>query len=166
MVLGRSARFEPLISSVLEKPGILGRLAELKLRREASSHEPSLRRCLGHHGVFRKCMTAATQETEEGSSTKPGPVQADPRETPPKTRNASRTTPLRAQITIAIRGIVHRNSSSVPLGGSSEVSRVQAHETAEPPSMASRRYHATPKSLLGHNSFGRLKQKIYDKAVG
>lgn len=154
MVLARSARFEPLISSVLDQPGILGRLAKLKLRREASSHEPSLRRCLGHHGVFRKCMTAASQED---SSTQPGPFQADPHKTPPKTRHASETTTLRSQIAIAIKGMVRRSSSSVPLDGSSELSRVQARGTIKPPSV-------TPQ--IGHNPFSRLKQRIYDKAVG
>lgn len=162
MVLARSARFEPLISSVLEQPGILGRLAELKLRREESSHEPSLRRCLGHHGVFRKCMTAAIQED---SSTQPRPFQADTHKTPPKRRHASETTPFRSQVAIAIKGMVHRNSSSVTLYGSSELSRVQAHESTKPPSMAPWSYIAMPKALLGHNPFARLKHKIHDKAV-
>ncbi|KAL4920935.1 hypothetical protein BDW62DRAFT_198385 [Aspergillus aurantiobrunneus] len=163
MGLARRVHFSPLLSSVLEAPGILGRLAELKLKQETSSHEPSLRRCLGHYGVFKKCMTAAQENTTE-----PSVLENDPHRAPPKSRHASETHPRRSQITTAINGIVHRSSASItaPESDEHELSRVQARGSEKSSSTASRSHHAAPKMFFGWNPFARFKQKLYDRSVG
>ncbi|KAL4785904.1 hypothetical protein BJX76DRAFT_323010 [Aspergillus varians] len=155
MLLARGLYFEPLLSSFLQTPGILRELAAVKLKREASSQEPSLRRYLGHHGVLKRCMTAAEEDTAQPAAL---------RDDPPKSRHASEIRPVRAQLTSAIKGIVYRNPPSVPLPGNQELSHVQARGTTKPNNRASS-YGATPRVFLVLNPFVRLKKKMYDKHV-
>ncbi|KAL4980430.1 hypothetical protein BDW66DRAFT_125200 [Aspergillus desertorum] len=162
MVAARRVHIEPLLPSILEIPNFLGRLAQVKLKEETSSVEPSLRRCLGHHGVFNKCVTAAL----ESSTTQPVMSTIRPRlasridhkPAPPKTRRASGPHPVRAQIVSMFRGLIHRRPRPEP---SHELMRVQARDAADSSSTGSRKNHAAPRMLLGLNHFAIFRQKRF-----
>ncbi|KAL4990974.1 hypothetical protein BDW68DRAFT_153075 [Aspergillus falconensis] len=161
MVAARRVHLEPLLSSVLETPSILGRLAQLKLKEETSSVEPSLRRCLGHRHVFNKCVTATSQGTityPARNTTRPQPgFGIDPKPASPKTQ---------AQITNIVKGIVHRRLSPEPCPESDELRRVQARGAAGPSSTESRTDDAAPRIFLGLNPFARFKQRKLGKSLG
>ncbi|KAL4959923.1 uncharacterized protein BDV14DRAFT_154546 [Aspergillus stella-maris] len=171
MALARKVRFaEPLLSSVLEVPRSLGRLAEVKLEQETSAHQPSLRRCLGHYGVFQKCLNAAQEIAESASVRDECPPKAPPK-SPLRPQSPSETSPARPNITSAIKGIITRRSASAPAleNGSTpepennELSRVQARGNSEN-SRISRSHKVAPKMFLGLNPFARYKHK--DKPGG
>ncbi|KAL5343448.1 hypothetical protein BJX70DRAFT_354190 [Aspergillus crustosus] len=166
MVLARGAqRFEPILSSVLGTPDILGRLAAMKLDQEVSSHEPSLRRCLGHHGVFKRCVTA-TEETSNGTNTTPAPSK---KVSCPKPRRSSEGHSIRVHITGTIKGIIHRRSTPAVAPEKSNdmthaLSRVQAHATTTSSNTPSSAF-GSARTFLGLLPFVRLKQRSSDKAV-
>ncbi|PYI07244.1 hypothetical protein BO78DRAFT_443530 [Aspergillus sclerotiicarbonarius CBS 121057] len=63
--LRRAPRLGASISKITNRPAIPGKLAAIshgKLQREASSQTPDLRRCLGHHDIFRRCVKAAEED--------------------------------------------------------------------------------------------------------
>ncbi|KAJ0416570.1 hypothetical protein BJY00DRAFT_230025 [Aspergillus carlsbadensis] len=157
-----------VLSSVLGVPDVLGQLAAVKLKQEASSHQPNLRRCLGHHGVFIKCVSA-TQE-----------------HTPPSRREASNgrhvafakpqrtaaTPNKRAQISGAFKSIGRRRAASqlahqdIPENSTENntLSRVQARAANET-SNTSVRNQTRSRTFQGLNPFIKLKQMMSDKAV-
>ncbi|KAL5003703.1 hypothetical protein BDV10DRAFT_153970 [Aspergillus recurvatus] len=168
MVAARRVHLEPLLSSVLEIPNILGRLAQVKLREETSSVEPSLRRCLGHHGVLNKCVTATLESSPtqpHRNTTRPQSAsRIDPKPAPRRTRRASEPHHIRGQILNIIKGLVHRRPSPEPLPGNDELMLVQARGAAESSSTGSRKTHAAPGILLGLSYFARLRQKNVEKS--
>ncbi|KAL4808822.1 hypothetical protein BDV18DRAFT_157759 [Aspergillus unguis] len=163
MVLGRRVHFKPPASSVLEVPGILGRLAEVKLQRETSSDEPSLRHYLGHSGVFRKCLTAAEEEAEQPVAVK---LKKEPYPAPPKPHQFN-THHIRAQVIKTMKAIVTRRPVSQPLVDNlNEIDLTRGQARGPAMSETVPRHHSASKLYLGYNPFTRLKQKIYDKSVG
>ncbi|KAL2822145.1 hypothetical protein BDW59DRAFT_149695 [Aspergillus cavernicola] len=118
MVLARGG-----LSSVLGVPNILGELAVVKLRREASSQEPNLRHFLGHHNVFKKCVLA-TQE----STAKPAFSKNHTPATSSKLRRTPETTstPIRSHFTVAFKGIFRRHQASPSASKDNNLTCVQA----------------------------------------
>ncbi|KAL4952343.1 hypothetical protein BDW69DRAFT_167969 [Aspergillus filifer] len=171
MALARKVRFaEPLLSSVLEVPRSLGRLAEVKLEQETSAHEPSLRRCLGHYGVFQKCLDAAQEIAESATVRDESPPKASPK-SPLRPQSPSETNSARSNITNTIKGIIIRRSASTPAAESgstfepenNELSRVQARDTSKN-SRVPRSHKIASKMFLGLNPYAQYKLK--DKPGG
>lgn len=159
MVLARGIQLEPSLASVLGAPNVLGKLAVVKLRRESSSHEPNLRRCLGHHGVFQKCLTATERPAQIV-----GPKN-DPPKAVSKPRRASETisAPIRAHITTVFKAIIQRRQEPRSIPENNDLSRVQARGLTQQSNTA-RSLHPS-KILSGFNPFARLKQRMSDQAV-
>ncbi|KAI9041157.1 uncharacterized protein KD926_007268 [Aspergillus affinis] len=90
-------------------PGKLAAISQSKLQRESMSHSPDLRRCLGHHDVYRKSVKAAQENARQRIDAMSGEEEAVSGETP---SNVSRDETLmphfRSQITNAVKAMVRR----------------------------------------------------------
>ncbi|KAL4881019.1 hypothetical protein BJY04DRAFT_218538 [Aspergillus karnatakaensis] len=164
MVLARGAqRFEPLVSSVFGNPNILGRFAAVKLEQEAASHEPSLRRFVGHHGVFRKCVTATEETPRESHTTSASPK----RETQTKPRRSSKKESIRGQITSAMKSIIHRRSTPAAVSETNNLSHALSRVQAQDNTVFSKPSPRTSvRTFIGLIPFARLKQRSSGKSVG
>ncbi|KAL2868583.1 uncharacterized protein BJX67DRAFT_45612 [Aspergillus lucknowensis] len=147
------------LSSVLVTPKILGRLAAAKLKEEASSQEPSLRRWLGHHGVFQKCNKAAEECTTHPVAPRAG-VHAIFCGT--QTERPS----MRTQITGALKALGRCNQNPAQVQDTNDLSRVQAKCAKESTRTNSRNHLSASRAFQGLNPFAKFKQRVEDKAVG
>ncbi|PYH89804.1 hypothetical protein BO71DRAFT_453188 [Aspergillus ellipticus CBS 707.79] len=108
MVLRRAPRLSAGISQITNRPAIPGKLAAIshgKLRREASSQTPDLRRCLGHHNILRRCVKAVQEDDARFiKETYYDDDESDADFAPPK--SDSDFVPIRTQITHAVKAMV------------------------------------------------------------
>ncbi|RAL10311.1 uncharacterized protein BO97DRAFT_372843, partial [Aspergillus homomorphus CBS 101889] len=111
-------RAAPRLGSTLiplaNRPAIPGKLAAIsrgKLQRETESQTPDLRRCLGHHHIFRRCVAA---EEEDNARYRRETYDEDDLDGEfhhhhsSTSRNNSGSTPIRTQITKAVKAMVRR----------------------------------------------------------
>jgi hypothetical protein len=154
------------LASVLGAPDVLGQLAVVKLKQEASSHQPNLRRCLGHHGLLIKCVFATQEHTA------PSPLKASggPHVTFSEPQRPTTTPNKRAQISGAFRSIGRRRaaSQSAHLENVTEnntLSRVQARSANETSNTGARNQTSSSRTFRGLNPFMKLKQLMSDKAI-
>ncbi|KAB8075367.1 hypothetical protein BDV29DRAFT_155721 [Aspergillus leporis] len=118
----------PSVTSNHNVPGrsSLAVISQGKLQKESISRTPDLRRCLGHHGVFRRCMKAAQEATSQ-------PIQA------PRGDNGEGATldnsakhdspvpPIHYQITRAIKAMTQRRHAGALNQTANELVQVPAH---------------------------------------
>ncbi|KAB8278488.1 hypothetical protein BDV30DRAFT_142723 [Aspergillus minisclerotigenes] len=88
-----------------------------KLQKESFSPTPDLRRCLGHHGVYRKCVQAAQEAASQPIHASYGVNNNKYHTTPDNATKHEPTTttttlPIRSQITQAIKAIAQRRHIS------------------------------------------------------
>ncbi|KAF9886105.1 hypothetical protein FE257_012040 [Aspergillus nanangensis] len=112
-VLPRLSR--PRMSVPLDTHSAAGRLAVIshgKLKQEALSQTPNLRRCLGHHGVFLQCTQTAQDRVppRRTSSSSSGDVDTGM----DSMKDQSGGLPIRFQISRAIKAMTQRSQTSVP----------------------------------------------------
>ncbi|KAI9373264.1 hypothetical protein BJX61DRAFT_503548 [Aspergillus egyptiacus] len=170
MVIARSLRLEPGLSSVLKAPDVLGNLAFAKLKREASVNEPNLLRCLSHHNLFKKCVTASQESTAQ-----PAVPQDRPQSVPFRHRSTSKNTssstpiPGPSPIPAAFKRMV-KSCAPSPSSNSNDdngLARVQASVSQGSSSHEGSRNHQSPsKTVAGAKYFARLKLKMSGKAAG
>ncbi|KAE8144066.1 hypothetical protein BDV38DRAFT_232757 [Aspergillus pseudotamarii] len=87
----------------------LAAISQGKLQKESLSRTPDLRRCLGHHGVYRnKAPTIPSNATKPKSTVPPHP-------------------PIRSQITQAIKAITQRRHVTAFIKPENDLIRVPAH---------------------------------------
>ncbi|KAH8423321.1 uncharacterized protein LDX57_001079 [Aspergillus melleus] len=105
-------RLNPRIPPIASKgsgPGKLAAISQSKLQRESMSHSPDLRRCLGHHDVYRKSVKAAQENARQRIDAMSGEEEAVSGETPINTPRDETLMPhFRAQITNAVKAMVRR----------------------------------------------------------
>ncbi|KAL3442084.1 hypothetical protein BJX65DRAFT_287544 [Aspergillus insuetus] len=153
------------LSSVLGAPDVLGQLAVVKLKQEASSHQPNLRRCLGHHGLLIKCVSATQEHTPPSSRD----ASSGRHVTFAKPQRATTTPNKRAQISDAFKSIGRRRAASQPVHQENvtednTLSRVQARAANET-SNTGVRSQTSSRTFRGLNPFMKLKQMMSDKAI-
>ncbi|RDW72323.1 uncharacterized protein DSM5745_07495 [Aspergillus mulundensis] len=177
MVAARRIHFEPFLSSVLEvRANVVGRLAQVKLEAESNAVEPSLRRCLGHHGVFKKCVTASLDShTQPAKPAKPSSrpasrIEPEPTSPAPKPRHAPEPRFVGVQVANLFKGFTRYRVPSVSIPKSNpednDLIRVRAHGAWESSSVALKSNHASPKMFFGLNPFARFKHKRGNKTTG
>ncbi|KAK1147424.1 hypothetical protein N8T08_001506 [Aspergillus melleus] len=99
----------PPVASKVSGPGKLAAISQNKLQRESMSHSPDLRRCLGHHDVYRKSVKAAQENARQRIDAMSGEEEAVSGETPINTSRDETLMPhFRAQITNAVKAMVRR----------------------------------------------------------
>lgn len=107
----------------------LAAISQGKLQKESLSRTPDLRRCLGHHGVYRKCVQAAQ---EAASQPMQAPYGVDNSKAPTIPSNATKhkstaPPPIRSQITQAIKAITQRRHVTAFIKPENDLIRVPAH---------------------------------------
>lgn len=94
----------------------LAAISHGKLQKESFSPTPDLRRCLGHHGVYRKCVQAAQEAASQPIHASYGVNNNKYHTTPDnatKHENTTTTTPpIRSQISQAIKAMTQRRHIS------------------------------------------------------
>ncbi|RAK77169.1 uncharacterized protein BO72DRAFT_114305 [Aspergillus fijiensis CBS 313.89] len=144
-------RTAPRLSSTLgplaNRPAIPGKLAAIsrgKLQRETESQTPDLRRCLGHHHIFRRCVAA---EEEDNARYRRETYEEDDDgeyyHRHSTSRRDSDSTPIRTQITKAVKAMVRRrdaDNNSMPDNGLVRMSSNRASEKSRP-SIRHSRHH-------------------------
>ncbi|KAE8144913.1 hypothetical protein BDV25DRAFT_165823 [Aspergillus avenaceus] len=117
------------MSKDLDSPhrSALAVLSQGKLQRETKSHTPDLRRCLGHHGIFHKCVKAAQDEARQSIHTRfCENIAEDSRNS--STEHESTASPIRAQITRAIKAMSQRRSSGASASPQNELIQVPPYD--------------------------------------
>lgn len=120
----------PIVNS--QYTGRLAVISHGKLRQESLSQTPDLRRCIGHHGIFRQCVIAEQEQHERRY--KALSVEED---TPRDVSNVSASTeseqsipsappPIRSQITRAVKAMTQRRFASAPKTPKNEQQRDMA----------------------------------------
>jgi hypothetical protein len=154
------------LSSVLGAPDVLGQLAVVKLKQEASSHQPNLRRCLGHHGLLIKCVSA----TQEHTPPSPRKASSGRHVTFAESQPPASTPNKRAQISGAFKSIGRRRAApqTVHVENVTEnnaLSRVQARGANETGNTGVRNQTFFSRAFRGLNPLMKLKQMMSDKAI-
>ncbi|KAL4888252.1 hypothetical protein BDV59DRAFT_189000 [Aspergillus ambiguus] len=101
----------------ITNPHSAGRLAVIsigKLQKESSSQAPDLRRCIGHHGIFRQCVIAEQEQHERRSRamTVKENASCDVNAYLESEQDGFGATPIRSQITRVVRAMAQRRSPS------------------------------------------------------
>ncbi|KAB8261156.1 hypothetical protein BDV32DRAFT_148718 [Aspergillus pseudonomiae] len=106
----------------------LAAISHGKLQKESFSPTPDLRRCLGHHGVYRKCVQAAQEAASQPVHASCG-VNSSKATTIPgnATKHRSTPPPIRSQITQAIKAMTQRRHVSACIKPENDVIRIPAH---------------------------------------
>ncbi|PLB45734.1 hypothetical protein P170DRAFT_478672 [Aspergillus steynii IBT 23096] len=176
-------RLNPRIPPIAKAsgPGKLAAISHGKLQRESMSHSPDLRRCLGHHDVYRKSVKAAQENARQSIDAMSGEEEAVSGDTP--TRNESKdenTMPhFRAQITNAVKAMVRRRyhtSTSETLQPKLPEAKLQEAKLQAIPVVAQgsprvvtvtkRTRRNTPWFLPGRKTFSQSSQLIPPNAAG
>ncbi|KAE8418696.1 hypothetical protein BDV36DRAFT_294919 [Aspergillus pseudocaelatus] len=107
----------------------LAAISQGKLQKESLSRTPDLRRCLGHHGVYRKCVQAAQEAASQPMQASHG-VNNSQAPTIPGNATKHKSTappPIRSQITQAIKAITQRRHVTAFIKPENDLIRVPAH---------------------------------------
>ncbi|KAE8325697.1 hypothetical protein BDV39DRAFT_194097 [Aspergillus sergii] len=116
----------------------LAAISHGKLQKESFSPTPDLRRCLGHHGVYRKCVQAAQEAASQPIHASYG-VNNNKCHTIPDnaTKHEPTTTPpIRSQITQAIKAMTQRRHISASIKSENHLIRVPSHTSPRKSNMA------------------------------
>ncbi|KAB8232880.1 uncharacterized protein BDW43DRAFT_300647 [Aspergillus alliaceus] len=105
-------------------------ISQGKLRKESISRTPDLRRCLGHNGVFRRCMKAAQEAASEPILTSCGESSKGASSTI-TTKHESTTRHIRSQITTALGAMTHRRYARTSTKPENEMSSVRVHASLQ-----------------------------------
>ncbi|KAB8220897.1 hypothetical protein BDV33DRAFT_87699 [Aspergillus novoparasiticus] len=122
----------------------LAAISHGKLQKESFSPTPDLRRCLGHHGVYRKCVQAAQEAASQPIHASYGvnnnkyhtiPDNATKHE-PTTTTTTTTTPPIRSQITQVIKAMTQRRHISASIKPENHLIRVPSHTSPRKSNMA------------------------------
>ncbi|KAA8647237.1 hypothetical protein EYZ11_004740 [Aspergillus tanneri] len=152
----------PPIAGTLPGTGKLAAISHNKLQQESASQSPDLRRCLAHHGIYRKCVKAAQEtarermnacgaEKEERTSTSMVKFRA------PVKQDANLYN-IGTQITSAVKAIIHRRYHVNASENGPVVSTAQEASNTTSSMKLSR--HNASKFILPRRSWSRLDQLV------
>ncbi|PWY91020.1 hypothetical protein BO70DRAFT_392686 [Aspergillus heteromorphus CBS 117.55] len=166
MVLRRAPRLTAGISQITNRPAIPGKLAAIshgKLRREAESQTPDLRRCLGHHNILRRCVKAAQEDDARFIKETYYDDEPDEDFTPPK--RDSDFVHVRTQITNAVKAMVRNRSEAAEKAQADELVRMSAR-ASEIPNRSKRRQRLSAMLGLKRKTFPHTAGHMQVQAVG
>ncbi|EAW11543.1 uncharacterized protein ACLA_092410 [Aspergillus clavatus NRRL 1] len=115
-IFRRASRCNTRMSSIAQRataPCKIATISRGKLKHEASSQAPNLRRCVGHHAVFLKSTEAAQEEHRRQMS----PLSFFENDGPnfaPNDRSKADMPVLCTQVTKTVKAIMRRRSTSGP----------------------------------------------------
>ncbi|OGM44676.1 hypothetical protein ABOM_007451 [Aspergillus bombycis] len=103
----------------------LAAISHGKLQKESFSPTPDLRRCLGHHGVFRKCVQAAQEAASQPAHASCGVNSSKAIAIPGNaTKHRPAPPPIRSQITQAIKAMTQRRHVSAFIKPENDLIRI------------------------------------------
>ncbi|PYH40561.1 uncharacterized protein BP01DRAFT_361147 [Aspergillus saccharolyticus JOP 1030-1] len=137
-VIRRTApRLSSTLAPLANRPAIPGKLAAIsrgKLQRETESQTPDLRRCLGHHHIFRRCVAAEEEDNaryRRETYFDDDDLDGEYHHHSTNRRHNSESTPIRTQITKAVKAMVRRRdaeNNAVPDNGLVRMASSRASE--------------------------------------
>ncbi|KAI9925076.1 hypothetical protein ASPWEDRAFT_45220 [Aspergillus wentii DTO 134E9] len=130
-----NTRIPPIMAknASLQTPYKLATISHSKLRQEADSKTPNLRRCIAHAGILRQSIETTQrdinkqmhsfhldeEEVEEEEEEEEVPVTV--------TKSEVDISPIREHITAAVKAMIRRRSQGSKGGEANNLTRVEAH---------------------------------------